>query len=355
MRNPEQVKRFKWVAQVAALALLGTLAPGSGAAVFWLDDRVPYEQATPEERDQLLDAVGGIECTDGTTGTGFVVNIDNYVDGEPDFQIIATTARVLFDWRTGQTRGDCAFRPATMPEKYLRLGDRLAGAARTKSMDPNDWAFARLEQSQPLPQKLRVFFADAHTNFPVIERELWAAGYVRLSGQVSISSQCQATKPSTSQRDIAESERLLIHNCDILGSSRGGPLAIREDGRFYVVAIHAGEGQEDRYGDLSSIPFDPQRNFFNYSRRLDKDLEEKLVAFVSRFAYVKSPTLAIKEERILVRNIQDYLNRLGFDAGKVDGLSGRRTGDAIRAFQTTIGVTPTGNVSEELLVILKSK
>ena len=337
---------------------MGAFPGGSSAAVFWLDNRVPYEGAELGEREYLLNATGGIVCADGTTGTGFVVDISSYVlGGKAEFQIVATSARVLFDGETGESRGTCAFRPAALPGEYLRLGENLAGAARVKSMDSNDWAFARVEQPRTLPVTLRIDFGDADAPTVSPDSKLWAVGYVDAWGQVGVSSRCRPDEQlsSSSRRGVADAGHMMIHNCDILGSSRGGPLAIRENDSFRVVAIHAGESQEEDFGDLTGIPFDPQRNFFNFSRRLDKDLESKLVAFISRFAYVKSPTVAIKAKQILVRNIQDYLNRLGFNAGKEDGLLGRHTRDAIRSFQTTLGITPTGRISEELLLLLKAR
>ena len=89
--------------------------------------------------------------------------------------------------------------------------------------------------------------------------------------------------------------------------------------------------------------------------RIDADLENKLVAFLSRFAELKSPSAAIKARRTLVRKVQENLIRLGFELGDVDGLLGQRTREAVRAFQTSLGINPTGNVSEELLLLLEAR
>lgn len=50
-----------------------------------------------------------------------------------------------------------------------------------------------------------------------------------------------------------------------------------------------------------------------------------------------------------VRNIQAILNNNGFDAGEPDGRLGLQTTKAIKAFQTSIGHTPTGEITDELV------
>lgn len=52
------------------------------------------------------------------------------------------------------------------------------------------------------------------------------------------------------------------------------------------------------------------------------------------------------EARILRMEIQRRLNLLGFDAGSPDGVFGPRSRRAIAAYQNSIGVTPTGNITE---------
>lgn len=54
-----------------------------------------------------------------------------------------------------------------------------------------------------------------------------------------------------------------------------------------------------------------------------------------------------------VQAIQRKLNELGYDAGTVDGLMGRKTRSAIIAFQKDRGLTPTGMADEALLIQLQ--
>jgi len=53
-----------------------------------------------------------------------------------------------------------------------------------------------------------------------------------------------------------------------------------------------------------------------------------------------------------IRNIQAILNKNGFDAGTPDGLMGAKTVSAIKAFQTSIGEQPTGQVTDKLVTEL---
>ena len=50
-----------------------------------------------------------------------------------------------------------------------------------------------------------------------------------------------------------------------------------------------------------------------------------------------------------IRNIQGILNNNGFDAGVPDGVLGEKTVTAIKAFQTSIGMEPTGKVTDKLV------
>ena len=52
------------------------------------------------------------------------------------------------------------------------------------------------------------------------------------------------------------------------------------------------------------------------------------------------------------RQIQIALKRRGYDPGPVDGLMGRRTSNAIRAFQADHGLAVTGMVSRTVYELL---
>ena len=66
-------------------------------------------------------------------------------------------------------------------------------------------------------------------------------------------------------------------------------------------------------------------------------------------------TPAKKQGSPQVKEAQLLLNRLGFNTGGVDGVAGKRTKDAIKAFEYEIGMPQTGRVSKHLIQLLKSQ
>jgi localization factor PodJL len=69
----------------------------------------------------------------------------------------------------------------------------------------------------------------------------------------------------------------------------------------------------------------------------------------------KADTSASIDMGKAIRNIQAILNRNGYDAGQPDGLMGKKTVTAIRAFQRSNGLAEDGNISEALVRKLLEK
>ncbi len=57
---------------------------------------------------------------------------------------------------------------------------------------------------------------------------------------------------------------------------------------------------------------------------------------------------------MLVAEAQRLLAALGFDPGPADGVAGRRTRAAVRAYQRATGLPETGVIDESLLASLRS-
>ncbi|WP_371344806.1 peptidoglycan-binding protein [Ancylobacter sp. IITR112] len=66
----------------------------------------------------------------------------------------------------------------------------------------------------------------------------------------------------------------------------------------------------------------------------------------------ESERIAMEQAR--VKDIQARLNMLNFDAGTPDGKAGERTRGAVRAFQASIGVPATGDLSADQYAMLRS-
>ncbi|MDH6265675.1 localization factor PodJL [Rhizobium sp. SG_E_25_P2] len=63
----------------------------------------------------------------------------------------------------------------------------------------------------------------------------------------------------------------------------------------------------------------------------------------------KANTTASVDMKKVIRNIQAILNNNGFDAGPADGAIGKKTVEAIKAFQKKVGQEPTGKIDEALV------
>lgn len=59
---------------------------------------------------------------------------------------------------------------------------------------------------------------------------------------------------------------------------------------------------------------------------------------------------AVNAERAMIAQIQEQLMRLSLYPGPADGAAGPQTADAIRAYQSRVGMRPNGQPSEDLLV-----
>ncbi len=83
------------------------------------------------------------------------------------------------------------------------------------------------------------------------------------------------------------------------------------------------------------------------------ELDEKAnsVRVPSEWRGVDTRTASVDMKKA-VRNIQAILNKNGFDTGGVDGVMGKNTVAAIKAFQTSVGLKPTGEVDDELVKAL---
>ncbi len=66
------------------------------------------------------------------------------------------------------------------------------------------------------------------------------------------------------------------------------------------------------------------------------------------------PGPAIEKPDVILQ-VQAALNRIGFDAGKPDGLIGPKTAKAIDAFEKALGMSPSGTVNPRLLAVLGSQ
>ena len=84
-------------------------------------------------------------------------------------------------------------------------------------------------------------------------------------------------------------------------------------------------------------------------------VEERLAASVERIGYLGYRTLRKNMRGTDVKTLQLMLNTLGYFAGKVDGIFGNRTRNAVKAFQRHNGLTADGVVGPKTRAKLVSR
>jgi localization factor PodJL len=107
------------------------------------------------------------------------------------------------------------------------------------------------------------------------------------------------------------------------------------------------------------------------ARSLDADTVSKLSAEVTAFkpapidlkanfapigswskTFDAGETITAKD---IVTSVQKALVKLGYDVGAADGIAGKKTADAIRAFEGATGMNETGQINPRLLAVLGSQ
>ena len=63
-------------------------------------------------------------------------------------------------------------------------------------------------------------------------------------------------------------------------------------------------------------------------------------------------TIATKD---IVASVQKALGKLGYDVGTPDGIAGKKTQDAIKAFEGATGMSQVGQINPRLLAVLGSQ
>ena len=352
---------------------------------FWLHKHL---QLSDDEKKQLS-AIGEINCADGgTSNTGFLIDTTDY-GLSLSKPTIAWSGHATQD-DSGNVRAGCQFRPVGSHVKYpisnvKRGNESESGVVSPMSgTDEKDWAFGHvLDLPQHLFGKLKINFSFDDTNIIHSQnRDLYMQGSYVLKmrivdedihvDKIYVSLNCSPDNKNNFDFFKWTSSRfgwnkMIIHDCDINNGGSGGPLMVRVPDpvsgkiKLQVIGMHLGSWTKGNgKGDgAEGVPYNPP-NEFNYARRFDSDLEielQKYLGVVTPDTITRTPTVATSHElkEGILRNIQSSLASLGYRPGPADGMIGSRTTNAIKAFQTSLGITPTGVPSEELLWILKQK
>jgi TPR repeat protein len=83
------------------------------------------------------------------------------------------------------------------------------------------------------------------------------------------------------------------------------------------------------------------------------DRAQALGRTLAKTGMCESPTNTPAVSATLTEQVREQLQRLGYDSGP-NGIEAR-TSSAVMAFQRDLGLSPTGNISEELLMLLRAR
>ena len=230
----------------------------------------------------LLKAVGTIFCDGGLRGTATHINTAS----KEGPAIILTAAHVLFDKKTGLAFKHCVYRPenrrlseinfsAVSKHQYQFFSKNKIRQSET------DIVFVALNK-KPYQSSLTLAMANNSG-----EKNLQLVGYNMDSQEINLSDNCESF-----QSDFFESEQLLLHNCDALGGSSGGPIISTTEGgeARSIIAVHGGTlssgtsgGNSFNAGRAAGAKVNPEQ-WINQARKIDRAILNQLQQFLAYLA-----------------------------------------------------------------------
>lgn len=322
-------------------------------AVFGRDDR----RDVPQRYAHLTGSIGMIyEPDTQTLCTAFCVARS----------IIATASHCLFQPRKGRlpSLDELRFR-LDHNGRSLSAGiaGRIEGAAKhhiavgttrfskePPLSAPKDWALARLERPicryGTLPVKAlpthelhtasehgRIFQLGYHWDF-----KRWELAY---SGKCRISRSFQHIEWRYIRQHFMDANELVLHDCDTGGASSGSPLLMDTPSGPVVVAVNVGTYTRTRlilsHGQVV--------------RRMKPDVIANTAVNARAFIHAIRPLARTEMARTPeeIMELQRELQARSLYTGQIDGVFGRGTRSAIRAFENLTGRPMTGLPSRTLL------
>lgn len=215
---------------------------------------------------------------------------------------------------------------------------------------PKDWALARLERpvcqfgtlpvkGQSAKQLLkasrqgRIFQVSYHWDY-----KRWQLAYSR---PCRVSRTFRQIEWRHIRQHFVNSDELVLHDCDTGGASSGSPLLMDTPSGPAVVAVNVGTYTRTRLILREG----------HIIRRLKPDIIANTAVNARAFAHAIEPLA--KTEMILateeMRELQRELQARSLYTGKIDGIFGRGTRSAIRAYENLTGRPMTGLPARDLL------
>lgn len=145
------------------------------------------------------------------------------------------------------------------------------------------------------------------------------------------------------RRKVRDFNRILLHKCDAYKGSSGSPMLIRTEGGYQAVAVNV--GNIIRYRELRR-----GRKLVNRKQTGIINVAVRVGAFADMARLMARTRLIVKKDQI--KQVQSLLTQAGLKPGPADGVVGRRTRKAIRAFESKNGLQVTGQPSIALYRML---
>ncbi|MDB9953010.1 hypothetical protein OAD57_06475 [Porticoccaceae bacterium] len=265
------------------LSILFLFSPVSQSAIFGDGDPSNgIEDQRHLASSRFLKAVGTIFCDGGLRGTA--THISTSLKKGP--AIILTAAHVLFDQNTGLAFRHCVYRPEN--RRLSEIDFAAVSKHQYQSFSKNkirqsetDIVFVALNK-KPYQASLTLAMAINSS-----EDNLQLLGYNIDSQEINLSNNCESF-----ESDFFVSEQLLLHNCDALGGSSGGPIIGTIEGgeARSIIAVHGGTLSSGASGGNSfnadraaGAEVNPEQ-WINQARKIDRTILNQLQQFLAYLA-----------------------------------------------------------------------
>ena len=138
-------------------------------------------------------------------------------------------------------------------------------------------------------------------------------------------------------------------------SSEGKYVLVYDENGEFVEKIEGWDDAAEKEVERISEVIDEKKSNLDANFELLDDKLKQLRNFNPRENGSRKNTVIKPLASELVRSVQELLSILGYETGKIDGILGRITIAAIKAFQKEIEVETTGRPSEDLLMQLQAE
>lgn len=318
-----------------------------------------------------FNALGTIRCNGKVVGSSEILNVDHLTGKKHSkgFAVGVTVAHVLRDDETGKDRTNCYYHPLDISKQRYKITKKILGRHGKKGADgkiinnrSEDWAAFVLEEDIDTEFGAFHFTSKTDSELDEFQRQggsINLVGYNHTTQRISVTLRnCGVVNRQPGDLLYGRNE-FLVDSCDSNGGASGGGLVANYKDKALLLGVDIGGAFDEKdtnhdgiyypgKGPIPGEPFDPKNNV-NYSIKFQGDF----LSAIKTLARHKNPIVPNIQQNSIVLNIQQLLSKLGFDVGPADGIMGMKTRAAIRLFQSSNGIEPTGEPSKELLIKLQ--